>query len=104
MSSDDCSTANAGPARRQIGGGRRALRSCYSLYQRDQYSAADTELKRIDIESIALAAERYRVSILHGNTLRMLGQAEAALPFLERGLDLAHEMRMKCAVCTPCFG
>ena len=65
----------------------------YSLYQRDQYSAADTELKRIDIESIALAAERYRVSILHGNTLRMLGQAEAALPFLERGLDLAHEMR-----------
>ena len=65
----------------------------YSLYQRDQYSAADTELKRIDIESIASPAERYRVSILHGNTLRMLGQAEAALPFLERGLDLAHEMR-----------
>src|ERR1700693_666332 len=65
----------------------------YSLYQRDQYSAADTELKRIDIESIASPTERYRVSILHGNTLRMLGQAEAALPFLERGLDLAHEMR-----------
>jgi diguanylate cyclase (GGDEF)-like protein len=65
----------------------------YSLYQRDLYSAADTELKRIDIESIASPAERYRVSILHGNTLRMLGQAEAALPFLERGLDLAHEMR-----------
>jgi diguanylate cyclase (GGDEF)-like protein len=65
----------------------------YSLYQRDQYSAADTELKRIDIESLASATERYRVSILHGNTLRMLGQAEAALPFLERGLDLAHEMR-----------
>jgi diguanylate cyclase (GGDEF)-like protein len=65
----------------------------YSLYQRDQYSAADTELKRIDIESIASPAERYRVAILHGNTLRMLGQAEAALPFLERGLDLAHEMR-----------
>jgi diguanylate cyclase (GGDEF)-like protein len=64
----------------------------YSLYQRDQYSAADTELKRIDIEALASAAERYRVSILHGNTLRMLGQAEAALPFLERGLDLAHEM------------
>jgi diguanylate cyclase (GGDEF)-like protein len=65
----------------------------YSLYQRDQYSAADSELKRIDIESLASAAERYRVSILHGNTLRMLGQAEAALPLLERGLDLAHEMR-----------
>jgi len=65
----------------------------YSLYQRDQYSAADVELKRIDIETLASAAERYRVSILQGNTLRMLGQAEAALPFLERGLDLAHEMR-----------
>jgi diguanylate cyclase (GGDEF)-like protein len=65
----------------------------YSLYQRDQYSAAAAELKRIDIESITSTAERYRVSILHGNTLRMQGQAEAALPFLERGLDLAHEMR-----------
>jgi len=65
----------------------------YSLYQRDQYSAAGTELKRIDIESLGSPAERYRVSILHGNTLRMLGQAEAALPFLERALDLAHEMR-----------
>jgi diguanylate cyclase (GGDEF)-like protein len=65
----------------------------YSLYQRDQYSAAAAELKRIDIESITSTAERYRVSILHGNTLRMQGQAEAALPLLERGLDLAHEMR-----------
>jgi diguanylate cyclase (GGDEF)-like protein len=65
----------------------------YSLYQRDQYSAADTELKRVDIESITVTAEKYRVSILHGNVLRMLGQAEAALPFLERGLDLAHEMQ-----------
>ena len=41
---------------------------------------------------LATNAERYRVSILRGNTLRTLGQAEAALPFLERGLDLAHDM------------
>jgi diguanylate cyclase (GGDEF)-like protein len=64
----------------------------YSLYQHDQYSAASAELSHVDIESIATDAERYRVSILRGNTLRLLGQAEAALPFLERGLDLAHEM------------
>ncbi|MGO9933023.1 MAG: diguanylate cyclase domain-containing protein [Steroidobacteraceae bacterium] len=64
----------------------------YSLYQRSQYAAARTELGRIDMESIATPAERYRVSILRGNTLRGLGQAEAALPFLERGLDIAHDM------------
>ncbi|HEY3656983.1 MAG TPA: GGDEF domain-containing protein [Steroidobacteraceae bacterium] len=64
----------------------------YSLYQRDQYSAASAELNHVDIESLATDSERYRVSILRGNTLRMLGKAEAALPFLERGLDLAHEM------------
>ena len=64
----------------------------YSLYQRDQYSAAGAELRHIDLDSIANDYERYRASILQGNTLRMLGQAEAALPFLERGLDLAHEL------------
>ena len=32
------------------------------------------------------------MSILRGNTLRLLGKTETALPFLERGLDLAHEM------------
>jgi diguanylate cyclase (GGDEF)-like protein len=64
----------------------------YSLYQRDQYAAASAELNRIDMESITTDSERYRVSILRGNTLRTLGQAEAALPFLERGLDLAHDM------------
>lgn len=64
----------------------------YSLYQRDQYAAASAELIHVDVESIATDIERYRVSILRGNVLRMLGQAEAALPFLERGLDLAHEM------------
>ncbi|MGO9634634.1 MAG: diguanylate cyclase domain-containing protein [Steroidobacteraceae bacterium] len=64
----------------------------YSLYQRDQYAAASDELNRIDMESLTTDTERYRVSILRGNTLRTLGQAEAALPFLERGLDLAHDM------------
>jgi diguanylate cyclase (GGDEF)-like protein len=64
----------------------------YSLFQRDQYSSANDELVHVDINSIASDTERYRVSILRGNTLRMLGQAEAALPFLETGLDLAHEM------------
>jgi diguanylate cyclase (GGDEF)-like protein len=64
----------------------------YSLYQRGQYMAAGTELSRIDIESIATDAERYRVSILRGNILRGLGQAEAALPYLERALDIAHDM------------
>ena len=52
-----------------------------------------TELSQVDIDSLAAPAERYRVSILRGNILRTLGQAEAALPFLERALDLAHEMR-----------
>ena len=61
----------------------------YSLYEHDHYAAASAELSRIDIESIATDAERYRFAILRGNTLRTQGQAEAALPFLERGLDLA---------------
>src|SRR5271165_415334 len=64
----------------------------YSLYQRGEYAAASTELSRIDMESLASAAERYRVSILRGNTLRGLGQAEAALPYLERALDIAHDL------------
>ncbi len=64
----------------------------YSLYQREQYAAAGTELSGVDIDSIASDAERYRFSILRGNTLRLLGQAEAALPYLEKSLDIAHEM------------
>jgi diguanylate cyclase (GGDEF)-like protein len=64
----------------------------YSLYQRGQYAEASGELGRIDLESIDTDEERYRVFILRGNILRGLGQAEAALPFLERGLDLAHDM------------
>jgi diguanylate cyclase (GGDEF)-like protein len=64
----------------------------YSLYQRDQYSAASLELNQVDIDALATDSERYRVSILRGNILRLLGQAESALPYLERALDLAHEM------------
>jgi diguanylate cyclase (GGDEF)-like protein len=64
----------------------------YSLYQRDQYAAASVELSLVDPQALATDTEEFRVSILRGNTLRMLGKAEAALPFLERALDLAHEM------------
>jgi diguanylate cyclase (GGDEF)-like protein len=64
----------------------------YSLAQRDQFSAASLELNQVDIDSLRSNSERYRVSILRGNIFRMLGQAESALPFLERSLDLAHEM------------
>jgi diguanylate cyclase (GGDEF)-like protein len=64
----------------------------YSLYQRNQFAAASAEFSHVDIESMTTDTERYRVAILRGNTLRMLGKAEAALPFLEQGLDLAHEM------------
>ena len=65
----------------------------YSLYQHDQYAAASAELSGVDIEFIDTNAERYRFSILRGNTLRTLGQAEAALPFLESALDIAQDMQ-----------
>jgi diguanylate cyclase (GGDEF)-like protein len=64
----------------------------YKLYQSGQNAAAAAELNHVNVEAIGVDAERYRVSILRGNILRTLGQAEAALPFLERGLDIAHEM------------
>jgi hypothetical protein len=64
----------------------------YSFYQHDQYAAASRELSHIEIDAIASDTERYRVAILRGNTFRMLGQAESALPFLEEGLDIAREM------------
>ena len=44
------------------------------------------------MKSISSDSEAYRVSILRGNTLRTLGQADAALPFLEEGLDLARDL------------
>ncbi len=65
----------------------------YSLYQRDQYEAAGAQLSHVDIESIATDSERYRFSVLRGNIFRLMGRDEAALPYLERGLDLAHEMQ-----------
>jgi diguanylate cyclase (GGDEF)-like protein len=65
----------------------------YWLYQHDQYAAASAALSDVDIDSIGTDTERYRVAILRGNILSTLGQAEAALPFLERGLDIATELR-----------
>jgi diguanylate cyclase (GGDEF)-like protein len=64
----------------------------YSHYERAEYAAAREELNQIDMTAIDSDAERYRVSILRGNTLRTLGQAEAALPFLEEALDIARDM------------
>jgi diguanylate cyclase (GGDEF)-like protein len=64
----------------------------YSHYENAEYAAAREELNHIDMTAIDSDAERYRVSILRGNTLSTLGQAEAALPFLEEALDLARDM------------
>jgi len=64
----------------------------YSLYQHGQYAQASAELGHIDTSAIGSDAEAYRVAILRGNTLRTLGQAETALPFLEEALDLARDM------------
>jgi diguanylate cyclase (GGDEF)-like protein len=64
----------------------------YSLFQHDQYAAASAELSGVEIDSIPMDAERYRFAILRGNALRMLGQAEAALPFLEGALDIAQDL------------
>jgi diguanylate cyclase (GGDEF)-like protein len=64
----------------------------YSLYHHEQYAAASEELNAIDMKAISSDAEAYRVSILRGNTLRTLGQAEAALPYLEQALDTARDM------------
>ena len=64
----------------------------YSLYQHGQYLQASIELGHVDTAAIGSDTEAYRVAILRGNTLRTLGQAENALPFLEEALDLAREM------------
>jgi diguanylate cyclase (GGDEF)-like protein len=64
----------------------------YSFYQRDQFAAAEAVLSQLDVDSAATGTERYRLALLRGNALRMLGKAEASLPLLELGLDLAHEM------------
>ena len=64
----------------------------YAYRQHDQFATADAELNRIDVKSIGSDADRYRLLILRGNVLRILGQDEAALPSLEQALDLANKM------------
>ncbi len=64
----------------------------YAARQHDQFAAAEAELRRIDLNSISSDAERYRVLILRGYVDRILGQDEAALPFLEHAVDLANKM------------
>ena len=64
----------------------------YSARQHREFATAETELKGIDITSIRSDTERYRVLSLRGHVLRILGQDEAALPFLEQALDLANKM------------
>ena len=91
--------AAAGGAGKAAGAGRagsgaalaaRYVRA-YALYQRSQYADARDALGATDLDAIESPTERYRVAILRGNVLRMVGSAEAALPFLERALDLAQE-------------
>ncbi len=64
----------------------------YSARQHNQFAAAEAELKGIDTNAIHSDSERYRVLTLRGHVLRILGQDEAALPFLEQSLDLASKM------------
>ncbi len=64
----------------------------YAARLHNQYAAAEAELKGIDINVIRSDAERFRTLSLRGHVLRILGQDEAALPFLERALDLANKM------------
>jgi diguanylate cyclase (GGDEF)-like protein len=64
----------------------------YSASQHREFATAETELKQIDITSMRSDTERYRTLSLRGHVLRILGQDEAALPFLEQALDLANKM------------
>jgi tetratricopeptide (TPR) repeat protein len=64
----------------------------YSARQHTQFAAAEAELNGIDSTAIASDLERYRVLTLRGYVLRVLGQDEAALPFLEQAVDLANKM------------
>ena len=65
----------------------------YSARQHSQFATAEAELKGIDMNSIVSDTERYRVVTLRGHVLRILGQDEAALPFLEQALDLGNKMQ-----------
>jgi diguanylate cyclase (GGDEF)-like protein len=64
----------------------------YLARQHTQFAEAETELKRIDMKPPMADAERYRLVTLRGLVLRILGQDEASLPFLEQALDLANKM------------
>jgi diguanylate cyclase (GGDEF)-like protein len=64
----------------------------YSARFHNQFAAAESELKRIDINAIRADSERYRVLMLQGYVSRILGEDEAALPYLEQALDLANKM------------
>src|SRR6266403_1722223 len=64
----------------------------YSARRHNQYATAESELKGMDINSIGTDTERFRMLSLRGHVLRVLGQDDASLPFLERALDLANKM------------
>ena len=64
----------------------------YSARQHREFATAEAELKDIDVTSMRSDTERFRALSLRGHVLRILGQDEAALPFLEQALDLANKM------------
>jgi diguanylate cyclase (GGDEF)-like protein len=64
----------------------------YSLFEREQYTAASAELSTSDIEEIKVPTEKYRFLILKGSTLRQQQQSEAALPILEQAYALAQHL------------
>jgi diguanylate cyclase (GGDEF)-like protein len=80
------------------GGDETAVRAAhfvraYSARQHNQYATAESELKGMDTNSISADTERFRVLSLRGHVLRVLGEDDASLPFLERALDLANKMQ-----------
>jgi diguanylate cyclase (GGDEF)-like protein len=64
----------------------------YLLFERAEYTAANAELSKPEIEDIKLPTEKYRFLILRGNSLRMQKQSEAALPLLEQAYALAQHL------------
>jgi signal transduction histidine kinase len=74
----------------------------YLVSAQGQFSRADREIKSVDLGPDATDIERYRIWMFQGYLWRMLGKDEAALPALERSLDLATKMhddlRILCAM------
>lgn len=64
----------------------------YSLFERQQYTAASAELSTSDIDEIMVPTEKYRFLILKGSSLRQQQQSEAALPILEQAYALAQHL------------